>query len=78
MGSLGAALGLRAGAGGLTAPQMAARAAIVYALTLVMVRLGKKRFLGKATAFDIILGIMPGSIVGAPQSVGDSGRRGGC
>ena len=43
--------------------QMALRAVIVYAVTLAMVRLGKKRFMGKATAFDIILGIMLGSIV---------------
>ena len=38
--------------------QMALRAAIVYAVTLAMVRLGKKRFMGKATAFDVILGIV--------------------
>ena len=43
--------------------QMALRAVIVYAVTLAMVRLGKKRFMGKATAFDVILGIMLGSIV---------------
>jgi len=43
--------------------QMALRAAIVYAVTVVMVRMGKKRFMGKATAFDVILGIMLGSIV---------------
>jgi uncharacterized membrane protein YcaP (DUF421 family) len=30
---------------------------------LAIVRLGKKRFLGRATAFDVILGIMLGSIV---------------
>jgi uncharacterized membrane protein YcaP (DUF421 family) len=28
-----------------------------------MVRLGKKRFMGRATAFDVILGIMLGSII---------------
>jgi uncharacterized membrane protein YcaP (DUF421 family) len=43
--------------------QMALRAVIVYAVTLAMVRLGKKRFMGKATAFDVILGIVLGSIV---------------
>jgi uncharacterized membrane protein YcaP (DUF421 family) len=43
--------------------QMALRAVIVYVVTLIMVRLGKKRFMGKATAFDMILGIMLGSIV---------------
>jgi uncharacterized membrane protein YcaP (DUF421 family) len=58
-----AALGLGIGGNGLTAPQMALRAVVVYVATLVIVRLGKKRFMGKATAFDIILGIMLGSIV---------------
>ena len=43
--------------------QMALRAAVVYVVTVAMVRLGKKRFMGKATAFDVILGIMLGSIV---------------
>lgn len=43
--------------------QMVLRASTVYAATLAMVRLGKKRFMGKATAFDVILGIMLGSIV---------------
>ncbi|WP_448202872.1 DUF421 domain-containing protein [Azospirillum sp. sgz302134] len=42
--------------------QMMLRALIVYAVTLGVVRLGKKRFMGKATAFDVILGIMLGSI----------------
>jgi uncharacterized membrane protein YcaP (DUF421 family) len=44
--------------------QMAVRAIVVYVATVVMVRLGKKRFMGRATAFDVILGIMLGSIVG--------------
>jgi uncharacterized membrane protein YcaP (DUF421 family) len=43
--------------------QMAVRAVIVYVVTVAMVRLGKKRFMGRATAFDVILGIMLGSIV---------------
>src|ERR687884_55727 len=47
----------------LNVPQMALRAVIVYVVTVVMVRLGKKRFMGRATAFDVILGIMIGSIV---------------
>ena len=56
-------LGLGAGEDYVTAAQMALRAAIVYIVTLSMVRLGKKRFMGQATAFDMILGIMLGSIV---------------
>jgi uncharacterized membrane protein YcaP (DUF421 family) len=47
----------------ITAAQMALRAVVVYAVTVVVVRLGKKRFMGQGTAFDTILGIMLGSIV---------------
>jgi uncharacterized membrane protein YcaP (DUF421 family) len=43
--------------------QMALRAAVIYVTTVLIVRLGKKRFMGQATAFDVILGIMLGSIV---------------
>ncbi|HYD67703.1 DUF421 domain-containing protein [Azospirillum sp.] len=47
----------------INAGQMMLRAVIVYMVTVFMVRLGKKRFMGKGTAFDVILGIMLGSIV---------------
>jgi uncharacterized membrane protein YcaP (DUF421 family) len=43
--------------------QMSLRAVIVYVVTVAIVRLGKKRFMGRTTAFDVILGIMLGSIV---------------
>jgi uncharacterized membrane protein YcaP (DUF421 family) len=43
--------------------QMCLRAIIVYVVTVAIVRLGKKRFMGRTTAFDVILGIMLGSIV---------------
>ncbi len=55
------ALGL--GAESLNALQMALRALIVYVAALAMVRLGEKRFLGKHTAFDMILAIVLGSVV---------------
>src|SRR3954453_15549098 len=42
---------------------MALRAVVVYVVTVLMVRLGKKRFMGQSTAFDVILGIMLGSVV---------------
>lgn len=42
--------------------QMAARAAIMYVVTICVVRMGKKRFMGGATVFDVILGIIVGSI----------------
>ena len=47
----------------ITSLQMGLRAFVVYLVTLAIVRLGKKRFMGRATAFDVILGIMLGSIV---------------
>ena len=47
----------------LAAWQMALRAGLVYVAALAMVRLGEKRFLGKNTAFDVILAIVLGSVV---------------
>jgi uncharacterized membrane protein YcaP (DUF421 family) len=41
----------------------ALRAVIVYIAALAMVRIGEKRFMGKNTAFDVILGIILGSVV---------------
>lgn len=59
--SISEILGLRVE--GPNALQMALRALIVYVATLAMVRVGEKRFLGKNTAFDVILGIVLGSVV---------------
>lgn len=42
---------------------MVIRAVVVYLSALLMVRIGEKRFLGKNTAFDVILGIIFGSVV---------------
>jgi uncharacterized membrane protein YcaP (DUF421 family) len=47
----------------LSIPNMALRAVVVYVAALAMVRIGEKRFFGKNTAFDLILGIIFGSIV---------------
>jgi uncharacterized membrane protein YcaP (DUF421 family) len=55
------ALGLGTESKEINVAQMALRAVVVYAVTVVVVRLGKKRFMGQATAFDVILGIMLGS-----------------
>ncbi len=55
--------GLGRDAGEIGPGQMALRAILIYAFTLAIVRLGSKRFLGKATAFDVILGIMIGSVM---------------
>ncbi len=43
--------------------QAALRAVIVYIAALAMVRIGEKRFMGKNTAFDVILGVILGSVV---------------
>jgi uncharacterized membrane protein YcaP (DUF421 family) len=50
------------GADDLTWYQMAVRSLIIYVAALAMVRVGEKRFLGKNTAFDVILGIILGSV----------------
>jgi uncharacterized membrane protein YcaP (DUF421 family) len=47
----------------LNVSQMAVRAVVLYAAALFLVRLGDKRFLGKNTAFDVILGIILGSVI---------------
>lgn len=56
-------LGLGRDAGEVGAIQMALRTVFVYAFTLAIARLGSKRFLSKATAFDVIVGIMLGSVM---------------
>jgi uncharacterized membrane protein YcaP (DUF421 family) len=47
----------------LGAVEMTLRTVIVYVFTLVIVRLGSKRLLAKATAFDVIVAIMLGSVM---------------
>lgn len=42
--------------------QMALRAVLIYTAVLLLLRIGKKRSLGNATAFDFFLGVMMGSI----------------
>jgi uncharacterized membrane protein YcaP (DUF421 family) len=61
--SLNGLLGLERDIGDVNAVQMALRAITIYVLTLAIVRLGSKRFLGKGSAFDIIAGIMIGSVM---------------
>jgi uncharacterized membrane protein YcaP (DUF421 family) len=43
--------------------QMALRAFIIYVTAISLVRFGDKRFMGKNTAFDVILGIIIGSVL---------------
>lgn len=47
----------------LTFGQIAIRGIIVFVITLIMVRLGDKRFLSKKTAFDAILGLILASML---------------
>lgn len=61
MDALSALLGL--GEDTLSWRHMAARAVVVFVAALTMVRIGDKRFLGKSTAFDVILGVILGSVV---------------
>ena len=42
--------------------QIALRAIIIYVVTICVVRIGKKRFMGGTTVFDVILGIIVGSV----------------
>jgi len=57
------ALGLSAlSANDLTVAQVSLRAVVVYFALILFVRLGKKRFLGQATAFDAVLIILIGSV----------------
>ena len=56
-------LGLSQDLNDLSYVQSALRTIVVYGLTLAIVRLGSKRFLSKATAFDVIVGIMLGSVM---------------
>ncbi len=54
-------LGYQGDVGDANAIQLALRTVLVYAITLALIRLGSKRFLSQATAFDVIVGIMLGS-----------------
>lgn len=61
--SLAGILGSGTGSPELNAVEMASRAALVYLATLTMVRIGERRFMGRSAAFDVILGIVLGSVV---------------
>jgi hypothetical protein len=63
MDALNIALGLGLESRDLNVLQIGLRAAMVFIVTILMVGLAKKRFMGRATAFDVSLGIMIGSIV---------------
>jgi uncharacterized membrane protein YcaP (DUF421 family) len=58
-----ALLGLSLDVSDVNPIQMALRTILIYAFTLALVRLGSKRFLAEASAFDVIVGIMLGSVM---------------
>jgi uncharacterized membrane protein YcaP (DUF421 family) len=58
---INAALGLDAETLGVV--QMALRTVITYFVALAFIRVGDKRFLGKNTAFDVVIAIMFGSVM---------------
>lgn len=43
--------------------QLVSRTVIIYIIALLMIRIGKRRFMGSYTAFDILLGFIVGSIL---------------
>ena len=59
----------------LTAWQMALRAVVVYVVGLALVRLGEKRFIGKFSAFDVIMGIMIAALAYRSDWFGDRVKR---
>ena len=56
-------LGLRLDVSDVSALQMSLRTILIYVLTLAMIRIGSKRFLGRSAALDVIVGIMLGSVM---------------
>ena len=59
-------------ANALTWYQAVVRSVIVYIAALAMVRIGEKRFMGKNTAFDVILGVILGSVVSRAVNSNDT------
>jgi uncharacterized membrane protein YcaP (DUF421 family) len=56
--NIASALGLGLEPRDFTFTQIAPRAVVVFVSALVMVRLGAKRFFGKKTAFDLLVGVV--------------------
>jgi uncharacterized membrane protein YcaP (DUF421 family) len=56
-------LGYNHDVGDVNALQMALRTILIYVVTLALIRIGSKRFLSQASAFDVIVGIMLGSVM---------------
>jgi uncharacterized membrane protein YcaP (DUF421 family) len=46
-----------------TALQMSLRAAVIFVLAILLIRLGAKRFMGRNSTFDVVLGVILGSVL---------------
>src|SRR4051812_22382324 len=57
------ALGLGLEAKDLGAGQMSLRAFVVFIIAIAIIRVGDKRFMGRSSALDVMLGIVFGSVV---------------
>lgn len=57
------ALGLGLESKDINAAQMSLRAAIVFVISIAMLRLGNQRFLGRSTALDVMLGLIYGALM---------------
>lgn len=57
------ALGLGLEGKDLSAAQMSLRAVVVFVAAIAMLKVGDKRFMGKSTGLDVLLGIVFGSTV---------------
>lgn len=58
-----AALGLHSEARELTALQMALRAVTIFVISTIYIRVGSRRFIGRSTSLDVVLGIVFGSVM---------------
>ena len=56
-------LGLDKDVADVNALEMALRAIAIYVFSLLLVRLGSKRLLGQASAFDVVVGVILGSVM---------------
>jgi uncharacterized membrane protein YcaP (DUF421 family) len=61
--SLSSALGLDLPGDQLNTWQMLLRAAIVYVVTLLLLKIGKKRLMGQHSALDVVMIIVLGSVI---------------
>jgi uncharacterized membrane protein YcaP (DUF421 family) len=56
-------LGVGRGSEGIGALAAALRTVVIYVFSLAIIRIGSKRFLSQASAFDVVVGIMLGSVM---------------